>query len=113
MATEFRDVFEKEAMMGGEGSVHMEQILSAEEMMGKARLFNRVTLRPDCSIGTHTHRGDNECYFILSGTGTYQEDGVEKTVEPGSITYTRDGHSHSLKNTGEEDLVFIALILYS
>ena len=26
---------------------------------------------------------------------------------------TRDGHSHSLKNTGEEDLVFIALILYS
>ena len=48
MATEFRDVFEKEAMMGGEGSVHMEQILSAEEMMGKARLFNRVTLRPGC-----------------------------------------------------------------
>ena len=111
MATEFRDVFEKEAMMGGEGSVHMEQILSAEEMMGKARLFNRVTLRPGCSIGTH--RGDNECYFILSGTGTYQEDGAEKTVGPGSITYTRDGHSHSLKNTGKEDLVFIALILYS
>lgn len=38
----------------------------------------------------------------------------ESVVEavPGLVTLTTSGHGHSIKNTGDEDLVLIALILF-
>jgi len=32
-------------------------------------------------------------------------------VEPGDVLYCDDGSGHGIKNTGDEDLVFLALIL--
>jgi mannose-6-phosphate isomerase-like protein (cupin superfamily) len=58
-------------------------------------------LEPGASIGVHTHEGDEEVYFILEGYGTMEVDGEETKVGPGDICLTRDGHSHSLKNSDD------------
>ena len=99
---------------GGKGELKLEHILSGAEMKDKCGLYARVTMRPGDSVGYHTHHGDGECYFILSGEGVYDDNGTKRTVKAGDVTWTPDGSSHGLENTsGTEDLVFIALIIKS
>ena len=50
-------------------------------------------------------------YYILEGTGMYEEDGEAVAVEAGDVTYCEDGHGHGLKNNGKEELVMVAVIL--
>lgn len=106
-------ITETKKLFNGEGQAIMTKILNgAEEMYGKGRVFNICTLKPGCEIGWHIHHGDGETYCILSGTGEYSDNGMPVLVGPGDVTFVDDGEGHSLKNTGEEDLVAIALILY-
>ena len=99
---------------GGKGNMKMEKILSVEEMKDKCGLFARVTLHPGDVLGYHEHHGNNECYFILSGEGEYDDNGTKRMVRAGDVTWTPDGsgHGHSNKN-GKEDIVFMALIINS
>lgn len=61
--------------------------------------------------GHHEHHGEAEMYYILEGTGMYEEDGEAVAVEAGDVTYCEDGHGHGLKNNGKEELVMVAVIL--
>ena len=101
-------------MRGGDGSVIMETLLDQDkdELYGKGRLFARVTVNKGCSVGYHVHEGEMESLFILSGKGTYNDNGTEVTVLPGDVVLTQDGQSHGIKNEQDEPLVFVALILY-
>ncbi len=77
----------------------------------KARLFSFVRLLPGEEAEYHTHEGESETFFFLSGKGIANDDGTLIEVSPGMVTFTPSGHGHSVKNTGDEMLVFIALIL--
>ncbi len=91
----------------------MLHILEAgEEMYNKGRVFNHLFLDPGCEIGWHVHHGDGETYCIVSGHGEYNDNGTIVPVGPGDVTFVDDGEGHSIKNTGEEDLISVALILY-
>ena len=50
---------------------------------------------------------------IRGGTGEYNDNGTIVQVGPGDTTICNDGEKHSLVNTGDVPLEFIALILYS
>ncbi|MBO5751387.1 MAG: cupin domain-containing protein [Kiritimatiellae bacterium] len=105
--------FEKDPC-GGKGNMKLEKILSPEQMKDKCGLFARVTLHPGDVLGYHEHHGNNECYFILSGEGVYDDNGTKRTVKAGETTWTADGCGHGLSNeNGTEDLVFMALIINS
>ena len=65
------------------------------------------------SIGEHTHVGDNEIFYFLKGTGTYNDNGTYVKVGPGDTAICNDGELHGLVNDGDEPLEYIALILYS
>ncbi len=98
----------------GHGNTRMQKLLNgAEELYGKGRMFNLMTLPSGNSIGRHTHEGDNEVFYFLSGVGEYDDDGTIVTVHPGDVAVCNSGQTHSLKNIGTEDLTFIALILYN
>ncbi len=101
----------REHMRGGDGEVIIKHILDDEQLNEKCRLYGEVTLAPGCSIGYHEHHGESETFYILSGTGEFNDNGETRTVNPGDITVTADGCGHALKNTGESDLVLMALIL--
>ncbi len=100
-----------ENLAGGRGHVLLTHVLSTKEMKESARMYAKVTIEPGCGIGFHKHEGESETYFILSGTGEYDDNGTLRTVSVGDVTFTPSGFSHAISNKGTEDLVFMALIL--
>ena len=88
-----------------------EALIGAEELGEHCKMFSKVTLPPHCELGYHEHHGETETYYILTGTGMYDDNGKAVSAEAGDVFFCKDGDGHGLKNTGEEDLSFVALIL--
>ncbi len=55
-----------------------------------------MTLEPGCSLGYHEHQGESETYYILTGEGTYDDNGRIRPVKAGDVTFTPDGCGHAL-----------------
>src|SRR5688500_979154 len=56
----------------------------------------------------HSHEREEEWIYILSGTGAAEIDGGEYEVGPGDyMGFTTPSVAHHLRNTGEEDLVYL------
>ena len=91
-----------EHVNGGAGFIMKEELITPEQRGEHCGLLNRITLKPNCEA---------EMYYILEGTGMYEEDGEAVAVEAGDVTYCEDGHGHGLKNNGKEELVMVAVIL--
>ena len=104
----------REHMRDGDGTVKLTSFIAGDdELNGKGRLFSRITLNPGCSIGYHIHDKDAELFYILTGTGTYSDNGEIVTVHPGDVTICETGHGHSIANKGNEVLELIAVIVYA
>ena len=69
-------------------------------------VFRKRALKPGSGVGLHVQRED-EIYYVLSGTGTMTLDGKTVNVTPGTAVLTRTGSSHSLRQTGSDDLVIM------
>lgn len=98
----------------GKGTVHAKTILpiNSNFFHGAGRLFNHVIIPPHASIGLHSHNGDQEIYYILNGSGIYNDNGIEVRVQHGDVTICQSGEQHALKNDGDIDLEMIALVLF-
>ena len=98
---------------GGKGELISTEILTAEEMAPHGRKFGYTVLPPGSSIGDHTHAGDSETYYVIKGTGRYNDNGTWVDIAPGDMMHCPDGEMHGIENTGTEPLEYIALILYT
>ena len=67
-------------------------------------------LESGASIGMHTHETSSEVIYILSGKGKVIYDGETERLEEGSCHYCPIGHTHSLINDSENDLIFFAVV---
>lgn len=67
-------------------------------------------LIPGATVGLHTHVTDSETIYILSGKGKILYDDGCEPLTVGSCHYCPKGHSHSLINDGDEDLIFLAIV---
>ena len=74
-------------------------------------MFSRVTIPAGCELGYHEHHGESETYYLLTGKGVYSDNGKEIEAKAGDVFFCDDGNGHGLKNTGDEELSFVALIL--
>ncbi len=109
-----KKVVRKPAPFNGIGEITVRNLLNGpDEMGGKGRVFGHTTVYPGSAIGYHVHQGDSETYYILSGTGKYNDNGVITTVEAGDVTYTGPGEGHGIEAVGDEPVEMIALILYN
>ena len=93
-----------------------EHLLRGEERIalkvaGAGTVCARMVLQPGCEVGEHTHHGNYEVYYFLSGHGVYRSNGETTTVDAGTVTFTGDGESHALRNDGPEPLEFMAFVL--
>ena len=77
----------------------------------KLRTFALAQLKPGEEVESHEHVGECEYYYIISGKGLYNDNGKMSEVLPGTVTFTPSGESHGIKNTENEMLEFIALII--
>lgn len=98
------------AMRGGKGSVQVSHWFKPADFGAKVRMCGKLTLAPGCSIGTHTHNGEDEIYLVLSGKGIIEENGEWVPIAAGDAILTGKGHSHGVENNGSEPLVIAAII---
>src|SRR6516165_6279271 len=77
-----------------------------EKTPGLKFVFRKRALKPGAGIGYHEQKED-EVYYVLSGTGVMTLDGKPFDVGPGAAVLTRPGSSHSLRQTGSQDLVIV------
>lgn len=87
-----------------------EKTFFARRFMSDGNIMMYDRLEPGASIGTHTHEGDCEIVYILQGKGETVYDGEVLKLEAGLCHYCPEGHTHNMKNVGEEDLVFFAVV---
>ena len=100
----------KEKLRGGKGTSYITHLVDGSTQKN-ARLFSQMTLNAGDSIGCHPHENETEYYFILSGSGTVNDDGKEVKVEAGDSVVTGNGAGHSIENTGTVPLVLYAIIV--
>ena len=89
---------------GGEKSVEAKMFFDGKNRIMKMRLV------PGASIGVHTHETSCEILFVLEGTATLICDGVEEQVHVGDCHYCEKGHTHTLLNRTDADLIFYAVV---
>ena len=105
-----RPRFVLENHMGGQGRIDQAFLLTDEDTKGKCRCADMV-MAPGGSIGYHEHHGNSESYYILSGQGFYNDNGVEVPARPGDFFTCKDGYAHAIRNPYEEPLRYIAIFV--
>jgi mannose-6-phosphate isomerase-like protein (cupin superfamily) len=101
----------KEQMRGGAGTIEITHLLDKDEIKGKARLVARIKINPGCSIGLHEHINEEEIFYIISGKGIIDDNGIKREVAAGDAALAKGGEAHSVENTGSSPLEMIAVIL--
>lgn len=74
-------------------------------------------LKPECGIGIHRHRDNQEIFFLLSGVGImvmgdwnqFERCFEIRTMTAGSFSLLKPGNLHALFNVTDED---IALLMF-
>lgn len=93
-----------EAYLGGEG------LFQARIYTDGVNKILRGSLKPGASLGLHTHEGNCEIIYVLSGTGKVEYEGEMEALAAGSCHYCPQGKTHRLINDGKEDLEVFAVI---
>lgn len=93
-----------EHFKGGEGTFCPKMFTDDYHKIMRGRLL------PHSSIGLHTHVGNSEVIFILSGTGKVLYEGEAIALKAGDCHYCPMGHGHSLINDTDEELTFYAVV---
>ncbi len=101
----------RERMREGRGSVEILHVFRSSELKGKTRLFARLRLAVGSSIGYHVHEGEEEIFYILTGSALVTEGGQVSRVGPGEAVLTGGGSGHSIENAGTGPLELLAVIL--
>ena len=83
-----------------------------------AKMFNDdkyriipTRIHPGGSIGEHTQDSGDDLNYILSGTGIAVCDGQEEELKAGVMHICPQGHKHSIRNTGNDDLVMLTIVV--
>ena len=102
------------SIRGGNGEIECRRLeRTVDDLYGKGRNFSIMTVQPGQSIGYHQHNGDTEWFYIIKGTGIYNDNGVEKPFTAGDLLICYDGEYHALVNNSDEPIEMLVLILYT
>lgn len=91
-------------MNGGEGET------IAKMDLNDCGRFIHTIIPPNSSIGPHLQETNDDINFIVSGEGIAICDGIEEILKPGTCHICPKGSTHSIKNTGTNDLVFFTAV---
>ncbi|HIX24252.1 MAG TPA: cupin domain-containing protein [Candidatus Lachnoclostridium avicola] len=97
---------------GGKGTGILRIAMEDEQLEGRAKAIMSVTLHPGSSIGSHQHVGNLEIYYVLKGEGIFTVNGKSEPIHAGQAGSMNPGDWHSIENTGSEDMLISAVILY-
>jgi len=103
----------------GVGKIKVRQLLGYEPLLpvpghpedfdSDISFVHETTLPPGTSIGLHTHKGNEEFYYVFEGKGLMTVDGESSEMTPGDICLTKKGSSHTFKNIGDKELKILVV----
>lgn len=70
----------------------------------------RLRLAKGVSLGKHSHDSTFEAVYVINGIATFNLDGKEEKVAKGCVHYCAKGHSHSVINNENEELMVYCVI---
>lgn len=94
-------------LRGGEGTC---TLFKLEELPVQYKMFAKIVIHPNSSIGLHYHIGDEEIIYCLEGKGKVIVEKETKELLPGMINICKENHQHSVINDSDEDLVIIGIV---
>lgn len=91
-------------MNGGEGSVYAKMAVN--------QCVRAVLCRipAGASIGLHPQETNDDINFVISGRGKAVCGGEEELLRPGTCHICPKGSTHTILNTGGEDLVLFTVV---
>ena len=105
---------EAETQSGGSGAHFSYAVSALAQPLGARRIGANVTRVPPgrAAFPFHHHHGNEEHFFVLSGSGVLRVGDEVHAVKPQDYIVNLPGgpeSAHQLINTGAEDLVFLAV----
>ncbi len=101
-AKKFEDI-EFESQEGGE----YKRLVPSE--MTEHLSVSLVKVPKGSATPKHVHEDNEQIYIILKGSGVMQINDQEEKVSGGMVTYTPKRSTQGIKNTEEDDLIYIAV----
>ena len=71
-----------------------------------------VRIRPGETVPAHTHTDEDQIYYVVSGDGFVELDGVRTDVRAGSSVLIALGTEHAITNTGSEPLDYVFFVVF-
>lgn len=101
-----------ENRMGGKGTGELHIVMENEDLEGHAKAILFIVLHPHSSIGLHQHTGTLEIYYVLKGEGIFTLNDTSQPIHAGEAGSMKPGDWHAIENTGNEDMLISATVLY-
>lgn len=102
---------DRDHLAGGDGHAKAQPWIPDKDLPPSVNMICTLALEPGGSVGDHRHEGESEIYRIISGKGLYNDNGLETEVKAGDVTVCYAGQTHGMKNSGQQALVFDAIIV--
>ncbi|MDD3621442.1 MAG: cupin domain-containing protein [Methanofollis sp.] len=91
---------------------HLREILHPKnepECMNRCSISHAYLTSGEASL-PHRLKISSETYYVLSGEGVMHINGESAQISAGQVVYIPPGAVQSLENTGEDDLVILAVV---
>lgn len=98
-------------MRGGDGQVLIREVFDKGEYKGASRLIAEIVLEPGCSIGGHVHENEEEIFYIMEGTATYDDNGNTEILHKGDSCVCLSGEHHSIANREAEGTLRVFAVI--
>ena len=94
----------REREHGGEGAIWFRRLLSSEEFQSKIDFVDFTIIPPGSTIGRHAHVGNEEVYFVSSGSPIVKVEGEARRLIEGGVAVVHSGQWHELINDTPQDV---------
>jgi mannose-6-phosphate isomerase-like protein (cupin superfamily) len=71
-----------------------------------------VRIHPGSTVPAHTHHDEDQVYYVASGSGFVELDGVRTEVSSGSSVLIPLGTEHLITNTGDGPLDYVFFVVF-
>ena len=104
-----KDLTECEQVNAGDGSLLRELLNPLKESLAVRYSLAEALVRPGESTAAHRLK-NSEVYYIIAGAGEMRVEDETAPVRSGQAVYIPPGAVQSIRNTGNEDLVFLCVV---
>ncbi len=71
-----------------------------------------VRIHPGETVPAHTHRDEDQVYYVAAGSGFVELDGTRTDVAAGSAVLIPLGTEHLITNIGSEPLDYVFFVVF-